>query len=95
MDHWGSFVMQAIPAVGLLLAGSFRRAGWMVCLCGQGFALAFGVSTHQWGFVFGAPVFTCIYLYNWIRWNRTEERDHEGCLSDPDGQGPAGPGGLV
>lgn len=67
---WGSFVVQGIPAIGLLLAGHRKHIGWMVCLLGQGFAIIFGVATEQWGYLFWAPVYVGIYVTNWILWYR-------------------------
>jgi len=69
---WGSFVLQGIPAVGLILAGNRNHYGWVVCLLGQGFAVTYGLLTDQLGFVAWAPVFIGIYTANWMRWRRRE-----------------------
>lgn len=70
MQMWGSFVVQGIPAIGLLLAGHHKHIGWMVCLLGQGVAITFGLLTDQLGFIVWAPVFVGIYVANWVRWFR-------------------------
>ena len=75
MEQWGSFIVQGIPAVGLLIAGSHKRIGWCICLCGQAFAVTYGLLTGQVGFVAWAPVFVAIYGANWLRWRRKERGD--------------------
>jgi hypothetical protein len=85
MEQWGSFVVQGIPAIGLLLAGRYRRAGWLVCLLGQAGAVAFGCLTGLLGYFALAPVYITIYTINWISWSKRKERrsdapaDARGC----------------
>jgi hypothetical protein len=70
--HWGSFVVQGIPAIGLLVAGNRKHLGWMICLFGQMIAVSYGLLTGQYGFVAWAPVYAIIYASNWLRWKRLE-----------------------
>ena len=75
MNVWGSFVLQAIPATGLIVAGRMRRTGWLICLAGQLFAVVYGWWTGQLGFIFWAPIYITIYMVNWLGWNRRETTD--------------------
>jgi len=77
MEQWGSFVVQGIPAVGLILAGNYRRVGWVICLLGQVFAVTYGLCTSQLGFVAWAPVYLGIYGANWIRWTKRRGREND------------------
>ena len=81
MLTWGSFVLQGIPAIGLLLAGRYRSVGWLICLNGQTFAVVYGWETEQWGLVWAAPVFAGIYLWNWRKW-RAERRNNGSSLPE-------------
>jgi hypothetical protein len=74
MQQWGSFVVQGIPAIGLLLAGNFRRTGWLICLLGQVAAVTFGLSTGMLGYLAWAPIYITIYTVNWINWSKRKER---------------------
>jgi hypothetical protein len=84
MAHWGSFVVQGIPAIGLILAGSYRRTGWLICLMGQMVAVTYGLATDQLGFVAWAPIYLGIYGLNWLRWSKDKERGncHAGTACD-------------
>lgn len=82
MLTWGSFVLQGIPAIGLLLAGRYRSIGWIICLSGQAFSVTYGLETHQWGLAAFAPVYVGIYLWNWIEWRREEKRNNGSSLPE-------------
>jgi hypothetical protein len=82
MQQWGSVVVQGIPAVGLILAGGYRRTGWLICLLGQVAAVTFGLSTGMIGYLAWAPVYVVIYVSNWIRWNKKERGKDAGSVCD-------------
>ena len=84
MQAWGSMIVQAIPAIGLLAAGRYQRIGWLICLMGQVVAVGFGLLTGLWGYWVMAPAYVLIYGYNWIRWSKREgkENDKPGSVCD-------------
>lgn len=68
-----SFVLSAIGIVGIVLAGSKYKLGWLIGFAVQPLWIAFAVTTEQYGFILNAVVYAAVYARNWLRW-RAEER---------------------
>lgn len=68
-----SFVLSAVGIVGILLAGSKRKLGWLVGLMVQPLWIVFAVSTEQYGFILNAVIYAAVYARNWLRWRRDEK----------------------
>lgn len=67
-----SILLSAAGIVGLLLAGSKRKVGWLVGLGVQPLWIIFAVQTGQYGFILNAVVYAAVYARNWWRWHRDE-----------------------
>jgi hypothetical protein len=68
MTQWWSWVLTAIGVTGLFLAGSHRRAGWVIGLGAQGLWITYAVVTRQYGFVASAFAYGWVYLRNYRKW---------------------------
>ena len=69
-----SFVLSAIGIVGILLAGSKHKIGWLVGFFVQPLWIIFAIQTEQYGFILNAIIYAAVYARNWLRWRR-EERE--------------------
>jgi hypothetical protein len=67
-----SFLLSAIGIVGILLAGSKRKVGWVVGFFVQPLWIIFAVTTEQYGFILNAVIYAAVYGRNWILWRRDE-----------------------
>lgn len=65
-----SWLLMAIGVTGLLVAGRGRALGWLIGLSAQGLWLAYGLVTHQGGFVVSAFVYGAVYARNALAWTR-------------------------
>lgn len=71
MTPYWSYLLTAVGAVGLLLAGRMQRAGWLVGLGAQGLWIAYALSTQQHGFLISAFIYGSVYARNYLAWRRT------------------------
>jgi hypothetical protein len=71
---WWSWLLAAVGVTGLYLAGSKRKAGWVIGIAVQSLWIAYAVHTRQWGFIVSALAFGWVNTRNLIKWHR-EERD--------------------
>jgi nicotinamide riboside transporter PnuC len=69
-----SFVLSAIGIVGILLAGSKYKVGWLLGFFVQPLWIVFAIQTEQYGFILNAVIYAAVYARNWLRWRR-EERE--------------------
>lgn len=80
MTPYWSYLLTAVGAVGLLLAGRMQRTGWLVGLAAQGLWIAYALSTQQYGFLISAFIYGSVYARNYLAWRRTAinepENDH-------------------
>jgi nicotinamide riboside transporter PnuC len=72
-----SFLLSAIGIVGILLAGSKRKVGWVVGFFVQPLWIIFAVTTEQYGFILNAVIYAAVYGRNWILWRRDERIERE------------------
>lgn len=63
-----SWILCIAGAAGLWMAGSKRRAGWAVCFLTEALWVPYGWATRQWGFVFGAFLYSAVKLRNYRAW---------------------------
>lgn len=75
MELW-SWLLTFVGVIGLYLAGSNRKIGWLLGLGAQILWLWYGISTQQYGFVISAHVYGFVYLRNYMRW-RSENKELE------------------
>jgi hypothetical protein len=64
---WWSWLLTVCGVVGLMLAGSQVRVGWLIGFVGQVLWIAYALYTQQWGFLVSAVAFGTIYAWNWSR----------------------------
>lgn len=67
-----SFLLSAVGIVGILLAGSKRKIGWLVGFFVQPLWIVFAITTGQYGFILNAVIYAVVYARNWLRWRREE-----------------------
>lgn len=67
-----SFVLAALGIVGLLLAGSKRKVGWLVGFLIQPLWIIFAIRTGQYGFVLNAVAYAAVYARNWWEWRKDD-----------------------
>lgn len=70
MTWWWSWLLTAIGATGLLMAGSRNQYGWAVGLSAQVLWVAYAVSTEQWGFLASALIYGSVYGRNFLKWRK-------------------------
>ena len=63
-----SFVLSAFGIVGIILAGSKRKVGWLIGFAVQPLWIVFAVTTGQYGFILNAVIYAAVYARNWWRW---------------------------
>ncbi|MET7363314.1 hypothetical protein ABZS76_33420 [Streptomyces sp. NPDC005562] len=71
MTPYWSYLLAAVGAVGLLLAGRLQRIGWLIGLGAQGLWAAYAVTTRQYGFLISAFIYGAVYARNYRAWDRT------------------------
>lgn len=71
MEFW-SWLLTAVGILGLFLAGSRNKVGWLIGLFAQVLWLIFGITTEQYGFIFSAFAYGFVYVRNYLRW-RSEQ----------------------
>lgn len=77
MNPYWSYLLTAVGAVGLLLAGRMKRTGWLVGLGAQGLWIAYALSTGQLGFLVSAFLYGSVYARNYLAWRRTARQRTE------------------
>lgn len=97
---WWSILLAAVGILGLLLAGSKRKVGWLIGLGAQGLWVVYALVTVQYGFILSAAVYAAVYARNYILWRRDDRdipRDVRGVpimpAMKPPTVGPKGPAG--
>lgn len=72
---WWSWLLTAVGATGLYLAGRKVVWAWLVGLGAQVLWVAYAVATRQWGFIASAMIYGSVYLSNHLRWSREASDD--------------------
>ena len=67
MDIW-SWVLSAIGLLGIYLAGSHNRLGWLLGVFAQVLWLSYAVVTQQYGFIVSAFAYGFMYIRNYRLW---------------------------
>jgi hypothetical protein len=68
-----SVALAAIGILGILLAGSKYKVGWLIGFGVQGLWIVFALVTAQYGFILSAVAYGIVYGRNWLRWRRDEK----------------------
>jgi hypothetical protein len=71
MNEWWSWALTVIGITGLWLAGSKRRAGWLIGVAAQGLWIAYALATRQYGFIVSALCYGFVYARNFVAWRRS------------------------
>lgn len=69
---WWNFLLAAVGIIGLWLAGSHKRAGWMIGVGVQLLWITYAVATGQLGFVASALAYGFVNARNMIKWKREQ-----------------------
>lgn len=77
MSEYWSWSLTALGLVGLWLAGSKRRVGWVFGIAVQPVWIVFAIATHQYGFVLSAAMYGLVYARNWWRWHAEQRSTPE------------------
>lgn len=59
----------AVGVLGLWLAGSNNKIGWMIGLFAQTLWIVYAVASEQYGFIISALVYGIVYLRNFKKWH--------------------------
>lgn len=70
---WWSWLLTAIGILGLWLAGSNNKVGWMIGLLAQVLWIAYAIVSKQYGFLLSALAYGTVYFRNFKRWKLKEE----------------------
>lgn len=68
-----SFGLAAIGILGIYLAGSKNKLGWVIGFLAQILWIVYGVLTHQHGFIFSALGYAWVYARNFKKWLKEQE----------------------
>lgn len=63
-----SYLLAAIGIFGLWAAGSKKSWGWLIGVGAQLLWIAYGLSTHQYGFIVSALAYGFVYGRNYWKW---------------------------
>lgn len=66
-----SYLLVIVGLLGFILVGRKIWWGWYINLAGQGLWITYAILTQQWGFLYGAIVYTAVFSVNSIDWTRT------------------------
>lgn len=77
MNEYWSYLLTAVGAVGLYIAGRKHPAGWLVGLGAQGLWIAYALSTKQYGFLFSSLIYGSVYARNYRAWRQTAHQRNE------------------
>lgn len=69
-----SFVLSGIGIVGIILAGSKYKLGWLIGFGVQPLWIVFAITTGQYGFILNACIYAAVYARNWLKWRREDRR---------------------
>lgn len=69
---WWSWLLAGVGVTGLWLAGSHKRAGWMIGLSVQLLWITYAVASGQPGFVVSAFAYGAVNARNMIKWKREQ-----------------------
>lgn len=67
IDWWWSWLLAAVGILGLWIAGSGHREGWMIGMGAQLLWISYALFTEQYGFIPAALCYGAVYLRNWVR----------------------------
>lgn len=70
MSAWWSWALTLIGVSGFWLAGRKVWWAWYVNIANQALWLAYALTTQQWGFLLGIPVYLAVFVPNALRWTR-------------------------
>lgn len=73
-----SWILACVGVVGIFIVGKKNFWGWVVLVTNECLWTTYALITEQHGFIFGAVVYTAVYIRNFLRW-RKEHR--EGALA--------------
>lgn len=69
-----SWLLTAVGVVGFVLAGRKVWWCWYVNLGCQALWLTYALTTHQYGFIAGALIYTVVFSRNAISWTHEHRR---------------------
>lgn len=81
MNPYWSYLLTAVGAVGLLLAGRMKRTGWLIGFGAQGLWIAYALSTHQHGFLISAAIYGSVYAKNYLAWRKLQAQPSSSAAS--------------
>lgn len=69
-----SFLLSAVGIVGMYVAGSGYRAGWLVGLAAQALWITYAIVTRQYGFIIASLCYAAVYARNYALGIRPGQR---------------------
>lgn len=70
---WWSWLLTAMGILGLWLAGSNNKKGWMIGLFAQILWISYALVSKQYGFLASAFAYGTVYFRNFKRWKLKED----------------------
>jgi hypothetical protein len=70
IDWWWSWLLTSIGLLGLWMAGSQNKLGWIVSLSVQVLWVLYAIATEQYGFIISACAYSFVYVRNFKKWNK-------------------------
>lgn len=77
---WWSWALTLIGVAGFRLAGLKVWWAWYINIGNQVLWTVYAISTHQWGFLAGVPIYLSVFVPNAVRWTR-EHRAEEAAVA--------------
>lgn len=70
MSGLWSWALTLIGVSGFWLAGRKVWWAWYINIANQVLWTAYAVTTEQWGFLMGVPIYLAVFVPNAVRWTR-------------------------
>lgn len=65
---WWSWLLSIIGLIGLWLAGSKNKYGWIFGLSAQFLWFLYAIVSHQFGFILSSIAYGIVYFRNFKKW---------------------------
>ena len=73
-EYW-SWALSCVGAFGIYLAGKKDWRGWAVGILSEVLWLIYAIVTKQYGFIFGAILYSIILIKNMRGWLKSKQKE--------------------